>query len=130
MLTSAGAASGIDLCLHILRGDLGVAASNHCGPAGWSRPPIEAAGRPSTCRACVPEPLAASGSPRTRAVGAAPGSATHPLTLGGARPAGGWCRRAHAVARRFVEDTGYTPMQWVMRARIDVARELLEAFTG
>ncbi len=29
-------------------------------------------------------------------------------------------------SRRFVEDTGYTPMQWVMRARIDVARELLE----
>lgn len=30
------------------------------------------------------------------------------------------------LSRRFVEDTGYTPMQWVMRARIDVARELLE----
>lgn len=29
-------------------------------------------------------------------------------------------------SRRFAEDTGYTPMQWVMRARIDVARELLE----
>jgi transcriptional regulator GlxA family with amidase domain len=30
------------------------------------------------------------------------------------------------LSRRFVEDTGYTPMQWVMRARIDLARELLE----
>ena len=30
------------------------------------------------------------------------------------------------AARRFTEDTGYTPMQWVMRARVDVARELLE----
>ncbi|KOG65492.1 AraC family transcriptional regulator, partial [Streptomyces antibioticus] len=29
VLPSAGAASGIDLCLPILRGDLGVAASNH-----------------------------------------------------------------------------------------------------
>jgi transcriptional regulator GlxA family with amidase domain len=29
-------------------------------------------------------------------------------------------------SRRFSEDTGYTPMAWVMRARIDVARELLE----
>jgi transcriptional regulator GlxA family with amidase domain len=29
-------------------------------------------------------------------------------------------------SRRFLEDTGYTPMQWVMRARVDVARELLE----
>jgi transcriptional regulator GlxA family with amidase domain len=30
------------------------------------------------------------------------------------------------LSRRFVEDTGYTPMQWIMRARIDMARELLE----
>ncbi|MBC7273558.1 MAG: helix-turn-helix domain-containing protein, partial [Streptomyces sp.] len=30
------------------------------------------------------------------------------------------------LSRRFVEDTGYTPMQWVMRARVDAARELLE----
>jgi transcriptional regulator GlxA family with amidase domain len=29
-------------------------------------------------------------------------------------------------SRRFVEDTGYTPMQWILRARIDLARELLE----
>lgn len=29
-------------------------------------------------------------------------------------------------SRRFREDTGYTPMQWVLRARIDMARELLE----
>ena len=38
--------------------------------------------------------------------------------------------RAHfsprTLARRFVEETGYTPMQWIMRARIDMARELLE----
>ena len=29
-------------------------------------------------------------------------------------------------SRRFAEDTGYPPMQWVMLARIDLARELLE----
>jgi transcriptional regulator GlxA family with amidase domain len=29
-------------------------------------------------------------------------------------------------SRRFVDDTGYTPLQWVMRARVDAARELLE----
>ena len=29
-------------------------------------------------------------------------------------------------SRRFVEDTGYTPMEWVLRARLDLARELLE----
>ena len=30
-------------------------------------------------------------------------------------------------SRRFVEDTGHTPLQWLLRARIDAARELLEA---
>jgi transcriptional regulator GlxA family with amidase domain len=30
-------------------------------------------------------------------------------------------------SRRFVEDTGLTPLQWLLRARIDVVRELLEA---
>jgi transcriptional regulator GlxA family with amidase domain len=29
-------------------------------------------------------------------------------------------------SRRFVDDTGYTPLHWVSRARIDAARELLE----
>ncbi|MCK2125054.1 helix-turn-helix domain-containing protein, partial [Pseudomonas sp. PNPG3] len=29
-------------------------------------------------------------------------------------------------SRRFIDDTGITPMQWVLRARIDRARELLE----
>ncbi len=29
-------------------------------------------------------------------------------------------------SRRFVDETGYTPMQWVMRSRVDMARELLE----
>ena len=33
---------------------------------------------------------------------------------------------SRTFSRRFVDDTGYTPMQWVTRARIDVARELLE----
>jgi transcriptional regulator GlxA family with amidase domain len=30
------------------------------------------------------------------------------------------------LSRRFVDDTGYTPLQWLLRARVDLARELLE----
>ncbi len=33
---------------------------------------------------------------------------------------------ARTFSRRFVDDTGYTPMQWLLRARVDRARELLE----
>jgi transcriptional regulator GlxA family with amidase domain len=34
---------------------------------------------------------------------------------------------ARTFSRRFIDDTGYTPMQWVLRARVDLARELLES---
>lgn len=29
--------------------------------------------------------------------------------------------------RRFAEETGSTPLQWILRARVDTARELLES---
>jgi transcriptional regulator GlxA family with amidase domain len=29
--------------------------------------------------------------------------------------------------RRFAEETGSTPLQWILRARVDAARELLES---
>jgi len=119
VLTSAGAASGIDLCLHILRGDLGVAASNHAARRLVAAP-YRSGGQAQYVPRSVPEPLgerfAATASGRcTDSASPSPGDS---------RPACGGVT-AH-VPRRFVEDTGYTPMQWVMRARIDVARELLE----
>lgn len=120
VLTSAGAASGIDLCLHILRKDLGVAVSNHAARRLVAAP-YRSGGQAQYVPRSVPEPLgerfAATrewalhrlGEPLTLTV-LAQHAAVSPRTL----------------SRRFVEDTGYTPMQWVMRARIDLARELLE----
>ncbi|MGW1054747.1 GlxA family transcriptional regulator [Streptomyces sp. NPDC001118] len=120
VLTSAGAASGIDLCLHILRKDLGVAVSNHAARRLVAAP-YRSGGQAQYVPRSVPEPLgerfAATrewalhrlGEPLTLTV-LARHAAVSPRTL----------------SRRFVEDTGYTPMQWVMRARVDLARELLE----
>jgi transcriptional regulator GlxA family with amidase domain len=120
VLTSAGAASGIDLCLHILRGDLGVAASNHAARRLVAAP-YRSGGQAQYVPRSVPEPLgerfAATREWALHRLGS-------PLTLEVlARHAAASPR---TFSRRFVEDTGYTPMQWVMRARIDVARELLE----
>lgn len=120
VLTSAGAASGIDLCLHILRSDLGVAASNHAARRLVAAP-YRSGGQAQYVPRRVPEPLgerfAATREWALRRLGKhltldvlAQHAAVSPRTL----------------ARRFVEDTGYTPMRWVMRARIDAARELLE----
>ena len=120
LLTSAGAASGIDLCLHLLRGDLGVAASNHAARRLVAAP-YRSGGQAQYVPRSVPEPLGERfaetrewalhrlGAPLTLEV-LARHAAVSPRTF----------------SRRFVEDTGYTPMQWVMRARIDMARELLE----
>ncbi|MFJ9903223.1 GlxA family transcriptional regulator [Streptomyces sp. NPDC101152] len=120
VLTSAGAASGIDLCLHILRGDLGVAASNHAARRLVAAP-YRSGGQAQYVPRSVPEPLGERfAATREWALHRL---AEH-LTLDVlARHAG---VSARTLSRRFVEDTGYTPMQWVMRARVDRARELLE----
>ncbi|WP_037802923.1 AraC family transcriptional regulator, partial [Streptomyces resistomycificus] len=56
VLTSAGAASGIDLCLHVLRGDLGVAASNHAARRLVAAP-YRSGGQAQYVPRSVPEPL-------------------------------------------------------------------------
>ncbi|HEY5222973.1 MAG TPA: helix-turn-helix domain-containing protein [Microbacteriaceae bacterium] len=120
VLTSAGAASGIDLCLHILRGDLGVAASNHAARRLVAAP-YRSGGQAQYVPRSLPEPLgerfAATREWALHQLG-------EPLTLAAlARHA---AVSPRTFSRRFVEDTGYTPMEWIMRARIDVAREQLE----
>jgi transcriptional regulator GlxA family with amidase domain len=120
VLTSAGAASGIDLCLHILRGDLGVAASNHAARRLVAAP-YRSGGQAQYVQRDVPDPLgerfAATREWALRHLGdrltlevLAAQAAVSPRTF----------------SRRFVEETGYTPLQWVLRVRIDAARELLE----
>ncbi|MEY9854594.1 transcriptional regulator GlxA family with amidase domain [Catenulispora sp. GAS73] len=120
VLTSAGAASGIDLCLHILRGDLGVAAANHAARRLVAAP-YRSGGQAQYVPRSVPEPLG-------ERFAATREWALHrldqPLSLESLAEHA--AVSARTFSRRFVEDTGYTPMQWVMRARIDLARELLE----
>ncbi|MFD8386074.1 GlxA family transcriptional regulator [Streptomyces sp. NPDC059679] len=120
VLTSAGAASGIDLCLHILRSDLGVAASNHAARRLVAAP-YRSGGQAQYVPRSVPEPLG-------ERFAATREWALHrldePLSLESLAQHAAVSPRT--FSRRFVEDTGYTPMQWVMRARIDLARELLE----
>jgi transcriptional regulator GlxA family with amidase domain len=120
VLTSAGAASGLDLCLHILRGDLGVASSNHAARRLVAAP-YRSGGQAQYVPRSVPEPLGERfAATREWALE----RLSEELTL--ERLAAHAAVSARTFSRRFVEDTGYTPMQWVMRARIDVARELLE----
>ncbi|GAA2708835.1 GlxA family transcriptional regulator [Actinoplanes palleronii] len=120
VLTSAGVAAGIDLCLHIVRRDHGVRASNTIARVLVAAP-YRSGGQSQYVPRSLPEPLgdvfAATREWALRHL-------ETPLTVDGlARHAG---VSARTFGRRFVEDTGYTPMQWVLRARVDLARELLE----
>jgi transcriptional regulator GlxA family with amidase domain len=120
VLTSAGAASGIDMCLHLVRRDHGVALSNHVARRLVAAP-YRSGGQAQYVPRSVPEPLGEVFAATREWALARLGE---PLTLEAlARNAR---VSARTFSRRFVEDTGYTPMQWVLRARVDLARELLE----
>ncbi|MCN9243657.1 helix-turn-helix domain-containing protein [Streptomyces sp. NPDC052051] len=120
VLTSAGAASGLDLCLHILRAELGVAASNHAARRLVAAP-YRSGGQAQYLPRSVPEPR---GERFTATREWALHRLDKPLTV--ELLAQHAAVSARTFSRRFVQETGYTPMQWVMRARVDRARELLE----
>jgi transcriptional regulator GlxA family with amidase domain len=121
VLTSAGVAAGIDLCLHLIRRDHGVQASNDVARRIVAAP-YRSGGQSQFVPRTVPEPLgevfAATREWALHRLGEPIGVADL------ARHAGVSTR---TFGRRFVEDTGYTPMHWILRARIDLARSLLEA---
>jgi transcriptional regulator GlxA family with amidase domain len=120
VLTSAGAASGIDLCLHLVRRDHGVGLSNHVARRLVAAP-YRSGGQAQYVPRSVPEPLGdVFANTREWALAHLSERLTLETLARHARVS------ARTFSRRFVEDTGYTPMQWVLRARVDLARELLE----
>ncbi|MFI7275168.1 GlxA family transcriptional regulator [Streptomyces sp. NPDC049879] len=120
VLTSAGAASGIDLCLHLVRRDHGVGLSHHVARRLVAAP-YRSGGQAQYVPRSVPEPLGDLFAD-TREWALA--HLAEPLTLETLARTARVSPRT--FSRRFVEDTGCTPMQWVLRARVDLARELLE----
>lgn len=120
VLTSAGAASGIDLCLHILRDDLGLSAANHAARRLVAAP-YRSGGQAQFVQRSVP---ATHGERFAATREWALTQLNEPLPV--ARLAAHANVSTRTFARGFVQETGYTPMRWIMRARIDLARELLE----
>jgi transcriptional regulator GlxA family with amidase domain len=121
ILTSAGAAAGLDMCLHMIRRDYGSAVA--ADAARLSVMPLEREGGQAQFIVHDHTPTPAS-------------SALEPVLA--------WVRdnlarqltlddiAAHArvstrtLIRRFREQTGTTPLQWLHRARIRQAQHLLE----
>ncbi|MFE5774427.1 GlxA family transcriptional regulator [Brachybacterium sp. NPDC056505] len=121
VLTSAGVAAGLDLCLYIVRKDLGPRTANEIA------------------RRLVASPRRAGGQAQYQPTGWMPVAGgeqleevrtwalTHlddDLTTQQMADRARMSRRT--FERRFVEETGRPPHRWILGARVDLARRLLE----
>ena len=121
VLTSAGAASGIDLCLHIVRKDHGTEVAN------------------DVARRCVVPPWREGGQAQyiVRPVPASGGTSTAPTrawaleqldsNLSLARLAHHARMSTRTFTRRFHNETGLSPAAWINQQRVGYARHLLES---
>jgi len=121
VLTSAGAAAGVDLCLHIVRLDHGSAVANQVARY-LIVPPWRDGGQAQFIERPVPPPSTSS----TAATREWALERLHePIALTElARHARTSVR---TFTRRFREEVGVSPAQWLTRQRVDLARHLLES---
>jgi len=120
VLTSAGAAAGLDLCLHLVRRDFGAAVAAEVARA--SVMPLEReGGQAQFIVHAPPGPDGASLEPVLRWL---EGQLARPLSLEDVAHRAG--QSVRTLNRRFREQTGTTPLQWLLRARVRRAQRLLE----
>ncbi|WP_411073961.1 GlxA family transcriptional regulator [Streptomyces sp. cmx-4-7] len=120
VLTSAGAAAGVDLCLHMIRRDHGAATANRTARM-CVVPPWRDGGQAQFIDRPVPEPTLAD-TTATRAW--ALEHLAEPLTL--ARLAEHARMSLRTFTRRFRDEVGLTPVQWLTAQRLELAKQLLE----
>ncbi|MDE1182284.1 transcriptional regulator FtrA [Paraburkholderia sp.] len=121
VITSAGSAAGLDMLLHLVRRDHGGAVANRVAQR-LVVPPHREGGQAQF----VPRPMPRDESGRlarlmdwVRANPALP----HTLTTLAERAA----MSPRTLQRQFRDTTGMAPYDWLLRERVAVARELLEA---
>lgn len=120
VLTSAGAATGLDLCVHMVRNDFGAAvaadtarqiviAPQRAGGQAQFIPQQEPAGEPAALQSTLAWMQQHLAEPLTLT-----DIARHAVLSG------------RTLSRRFHEQTGTSPLQWLLVQRVRRARELLE----
>ena len=123
VLTSAGSAAGIDLCLHVIRNDHGAKVANRVARR-LVLPPHRDGGQAQY----IPEPM-----PARETGGLAPLLAwaaarlDRPLGLEELAKQGNMSVRT--LARRFAQETGTTPHKWLTHQRLLAAQRRLETTT-
>ncbi|AJE44271.1 GlxA family transcriptional regulator [Streptomyces nodosus] len=120
-LTSAGAAAGLDLCLHMIRRDYGSAVA--ADAARLSVMPLEREGGQAQF-IIQDHPVTPQGSALEPLLVWLQANLSRTLTLDEIAAQAGTSKRT--LIRRFREQTGTPPIQWLHRARIRRAQHLLE----
>lgn len=119
IVTSAGASAGLDMCLHLIRRDHGQAVAARAARLAVA-PLSRDGGQAQFIRHESPQSTD-SLAPVLEWMNANLSSAMDVVSL---------ARRARTsprtFARRFREQTGTTPLQWLLKARVRRAQELLE----
>ncbi|MFC7807918.1 GlxA family transcriptional regulator [Streptomyces olivaceus] len=121
VLTSAGVAAGIDLCVHIVRRDHGTAVANEVARRTVV-PPHRDGGQAQYIERPVPDPQQSS---TTAARAWALQRLHEPIQL--RDMAARESMSVRTFTRRFREEVGVSPGQWLTRQRVERARHLLES---
>lgn len=121
VLTSAGVAAGLDLCLHLVRRDHGAVVANRV-----ARLIVVAPVRPGGQRQFIESPL-----PPERGTSLAGTRSWALERLEDELTLKDLAAHAHTsvrtLSRRFQAETGLSPLRWLLQQRINRARELLES---
>ncbi|AXB43859.1 GlxA family transcriptional regulator [Amycolatopsis albispora] len=120
VLTSAGEAAGIDLCLHMIRRDHGVAVATEVAKTTVV-PPHREGGQAQYISLPVPEERTSSTS-AARAWALA--HLDRPITRNDLAKQASMSVRT--FTRRFSDEVGMSPARWLTQQRVERARRLLE----
>ena len=121
VMTSAGTASGLDACLHLVRNRLGAEAANTV-----ARSLVVAPHRDGGQAQYIehPVPQRAGNDPIAQLLEWAQGHLREPLTVDSLAAQAHMSRRT--FVRTFRTATGTTPSAWIRSRRLEAARRLLE----
>jgi transcriptional regulator GlxA family with amidase domain len=122
VLTSAGCAAGLDLCLHIVRSDHGARIANEVARR-LVISPHRAGGQAQYIETPVPEPT--TDGQIAAGMAWALANLDTPITLDELATQSAMSRRSYL--RRFAKETGTTPIKWLIEQRIQASLALLES---
>lgn len=121
VLTSAGTAAGIDLCLHVVRSDHGAEVANAVARR-MVVPPHRDGGQAQFVEAPVPQ--ISTEDPFDTVLAWTLQHLDQSLTVD--ELADRALMSPRTFARRFVDSTGSTPHQWILNQRVLLAQRMLE----